>query len=109
MRYSPLLRANSFRTTFYMLNYKRAFLFLMLTMLAPTVMPLMAQDASKIDMWIAFTDNRLDWTKQKAAEFHTQFPNLPEINVVGYQDYETLFAATTSAGNQGSLPAIVHS
>jgi len=65
-----------------------------------------AQDPTEIKVWIAFTDSRLDWAKEKAAEFNEMFP---QYNVVieGYNNYEELFTATALAAEQDSLPAVV--
>ena len=90
-----------------MLKHKRLSLFVVLAMLVMAVVPAFAQDSGKVEMWIAFTDSRLDWAKQKAADFHAQFPDLPEIDVVGIPDYETLFTNAATAAEQNALPAIL--
>jgi sn-glycerol 3-phosphate transport system substrate-binding protein len=74
--------------------------------LALAAVPALAQDPTEIKMWVAFTDYRLDWAKQKAEVFNAAHP---EYNVVveGYNNYEELFAGTALAAEQGSLPAIV--
>ncbi|MBI5667295.1 MAG: extracellular solute-binding protein [Chloroflexi bacterium] len=77
---------------------------LLVTLLA--MVPALAQDATEVKMWIAFTDNRLDWAKQKAAIFNEKFPQY-NVVVEGYNNYEELFAATALAAEQNSLPAIV--
>lgn len=59
-----------------------------------------------IDVWIGFTDYRLDWMKERADEFaaeHSEF----EINVQGYDSYEALFQATSLAADKGDPPAVV--
>ena len=89
-----------------MLKHKRLSLFVVLAMLVMAVVPAFAQDSGKVEMWIAFTDSRLDWTKQKAADFHALFPDLPEIDVVGIPNYETLFTNAATAAEQNALPAI---
>jgi sn-glycerol 3-phosphate transport system substrate-binding protein len=69
--------------------------------------PTLAQDEPvQIPVWIAFTDGRLDWSREKAAIFNEQFPQY-EVVVEGYANYEELFTATTLAAEQGSLPAVV--
>lgn len=77
---------------------------LVVTLLA--IVPALAQDATEVKMWIAFTDYRLDWAKQKAETFNAQFPQY-NVVVEGYNNYEELFAATALAAEQNSLPAIV--
>lgn len=63
--------------------------------------------ATPIQMWIAFTDYRLDWAREKAAEFNQQYPEF-EVTVEGYPDYETLFDSALLASEQGNPPAIMH-
>jgi len=66
-----------------------------------------AQEKIKIDVWIAFSDYRLDWTQDVAAEFGELYPQF-EVNVTGGYSYETLFTQVAVAAEQGQLPAIVH-
>lgn len=80
---------------------------LMLASMVLSVMPAFAQDAPiDVRMWIAFTDRRLDWAREKAGEFNAAFPQYNVI-VEGYDNYEDLFAATALAAEQGNLPEIV--
>ncbi len=84
-------------------------LFLLVCLLAfvlVAVTPALAQDKIQIKMWIAFTDNRLDWTKDKAARFGELFPQY-EVIVEGYPNYEQLFSATALAAGNDALPSIV--
>jgi len=69
--------------------------------------PAFAQETTDIEMWIAFTDGRLDWAKERAVEFNELFP---EYNVVveGYGNYNDAFDATVLAAEQGNPPAITH-
>ena len=90
-----------------MLTHKRLLLFVLLAMLVMAVVPAFAQDSAKVEVWIAFTDARLDWTKAKAEEFHAQFPDLPVVDVVGKPNYETLFADAATAAEQNALPAVL--
>lgn len=69
-------------------------------------MPVLAQDPIEVKMWVAFTDYRLDWAKQKAEVFNAAHPEYM-VTVEGYNNYEELFAATALAAEQGSLPAVV--
>jgi sn-glycerol 3-phosphate transport system substrate-binding protein len=59
-----------------------------------------------VNVWIAFTDNRLDWTQEVAEEFNSQIDGY-RIVVQGYADYESLFDATLLAVDQGNPPAVV--
>jgi sn-glycerol 3-phosphate transport system substrate-binding protein len=70
------------------------------------LMPVMAQEKTDINVWIAFTDYRLDWANERAAEFNEMFP---QYNVVfqGYDNYEVIFSAANLAFEQGTQPAIV--
>lgn len=78
---------------------------LLLTLSA--VIPVMAQDeAIDIPVWIAFSDYRLDWTVERAAEFNEMFPQY-NVDIVGGYSYETVFAETQLAAEQGELPAVV--
>jgi sn-glycerol 3-phosphate transport system substrate-binding protein len=71
-----------------------------------TSIPALAQDATEVRVWIAFTDGRLDWARAVAAEFNTAHP---EYNVVvdGYANYEEILDATVLALDQGNPPAVV--
>lgn len=68
--------------------------------------PAMAQDKIQIPVWIAFTDYRLDWAREVAAEFNAAFPQY-EVTIEGYSNYEDIFAAASLAFEQGTQPAIV--
>ena len=78
---------------------------MLLTVLA-TVVPAMAQDVTEVEVWIAFTDNRLDWAKDRAAEFSAMHPEF-EIVVQEFTDYEPLLEAYTLAQEQGTQPAVI--
>lgn len=81
-----------------------AVMFVMAALLL-AVAPAFAQ-ATEIRTWIAFTDYRLDWTQQKAAQFNEQFPQY-NVVVEGYPNYEQIFQATALAAGNNSLPAVV--
>ncbi len=70
------------------------------------VVPAFAQEPAEVKVWIAFTDYRLDWAVEKAAEFNAQFPQY-NVVVEGYPNYEDLFSATALASEQGEIPAVV--
>lgn len=63
-------------------------------------------DVVDVNVWIAFTDNRLDWTQGVADEFNSQVDG-HRVVVQGYADYESLFDATLLAVDQGNPPAVV--
>ena len=65
-----------------------------------------AAEATEIQMWVAFTDYRLDWARDVATAFTEAHPEIA-IDVQGYDDYESLFQATQLAAEQGDAPAIV--
>lgn len=75
--------------------------------LALAVVPAFAQDTIEIRVWVAFTDYRLDWTQERAAEFNELYP---EYNVIveGYESYNQAFDATVLAAEQGNPPAVTH-
>ncbi len=82
-------------------------LLLVVALLLAGAFPLMAQAAPlDIRMWIAFTDARLDWAREKAAAFNELYPQYNVI-IEGYNNYEELFSATALAFEQGNPPAIV--
>lgn len=61
---------------------------------------------TEVDVWIGFTDYRLDWTQERADEFSAAHADY-QVNVQGYDSYEALFQATTLAAQQGDPPAVV--
>jgi sn-glycerol 3-phosphate transport system substrate-binding protein len=65
-----------------------------------------AQEPTQIDVWIAFSDYRLDWATAKAAEFNAMYPEYNVVITGGYS-YEDVFAQVSVAAEQGELPAIV--
>jgi sn-glycerol 3-phosphate transport system substrate-binding protein len=80
---------------------------LVLVVAMATLTPALAQ-SNRIDIpvWIAFQDYRLDWMNGVAASFNEQYSQYNVIVTGGYS-YETVFAQTAVAGEQGELPAIV--
>lgn len=85
---------------------RKSIFILLLAMVLMSMVPAFAQDAIEVKVWIAFTDYRLDWAKDKAAVFNAQFPQY-NVVVEGYDNYEVLFAATSTAFENNSQPAIV--
>jgi len=92
-----------------MLKRKRIVLGLLVFVLALVPLaPSLAQDTpAKVEVWVAFSDERLDWTKGVADEFNAQFPQY-QVEVIGGMSYEEMFAQVTVAGEQGKLPAVIH-
>jgi sn-glycerol 3-phosphate transport system substrate-binding protein len=83
-------------------------LFVLFVMLMATLPPVMAQDGpTEIRVWIGFTDYRLDWTRERAAEFNALYPEY-EVIIEGYESYNQAFDATVLAAEQGNPPAITH-
>ncbi len=86
---------------------RKIVLLVVLSALLLGIVPVFAQDAIEIPVWIAFTDeNRLGWAQDRAAEFNAMLPQY-NVTIQGYANYEELFAATALASEQNSLPAIV--
>jgi sn-glycerol 3-phosphate transport system substrate-binding protein len=79
---------------------------LVLALALTAIAPVFAQDKIDIPVWIAFTDARLDWAREVAAQFNEDFPQY-NVTIEGYADYESLFAAASLAFEQGTQPAIV--
>jgi sn-glycerol 3-phosphate transport system substrate-binding protein len=63
-------------------------------------------DVVEVPVWIAFTDDRLDWTRDVADAFNEQLDGY-QITVQGYDNYEALFDAALLAVDQGDPPAVV--
>lgn len=90
-----------------MLNRKRfAFIVSVFVLVTMLVAPVMAQESVDINVWIAFTDFRLDWAKERAAEFTEMFPQW-NIVIQEYTDYEPLLDAYTLAQEQGNPPQVI--
>lgn len=77
-----------------------------LVLLAVLAVSAAAQSATDIRVWIAFTDTRLDWARQVAADFNAMNPDYNVI-VDGYANYEEILDATVLALEQGNPPAVV--
>ncbi len=71
-----------------------------------TSLPALAQDVTEVRVWIAFTDGRLDWTREVAAAFNEAHPDY-NVVVDGYANYEEILDATVLALEQGNPPAVV--
>ena len=91
-----------------MLNRKSlVILSVLLVLIVTSLVPVFAQDEPiELVAYIAFTDHRLEWAKDRAAEFNEMHP---EYNVVvqEYSDYEPLLDAYTLGREQGNFPAVV--
>ena len=73
--------------------------------------PAAAQDCTAdnpcvLEALIGFTDHRLEWAKDRAAEFHEMFPQFV-IEVSEFSDYEPLLDSYILAQEQGNPPAIM--
>jgi len=88
-------------------NRKMLFGLLIVVFGLMSIVPTFAQEPTEIRVWVAFTDYRLDWTQERAAEFNELYP---EYNVIieGYESYNQAFDATVLAAEQGNPPAITH-
>ncbi len=85
---------------------KSMLLLLALAFSVIAVAPALAQNPIEVKVWIAFTDGRLDWAREKAAAFNQQFPQYNVI-IEGYDNYETLFASTALAFENNTQPSVV--
>jgi sn-glycerol 3-phosphate transport system substrate-binding protein len=65
-----------------------------------------AEGDIEVPIWIAFTDSRLDWARDVAADFNSQHDGVA-VTVQGYENYEALFDAALLAVDQGNPPAVV--
>ena len=65
-----------------------------------------AEGVTEVPVWIAFTDARLDWARDVAADFNAQVDGV-EVTIQGYENYEALFDAALLAVDQGNPPAVV--
>lgn len=65
-----------------------------------------ADGVTEVPIWIAFTDYRLDWARDRAAEFNDLVDGYA-VTIQGYDNYEALFDATQLAADQGNPPAVV--
>lgn len=79
---------------------------LVMTMAAPPSIT-KAQDPTEIEVWIAFSDYRLDWTKEVAEAFNAMFPQY-QVEIVGGMSYEEMFAQVSVAAEQDALPGVIH-
>jgi sn-glycerol 3-phosphate transport system substrate-binding protein len=86
---------------------KVLFVLLVAALVLPSSLALAQDEPIEIRMWIGFTDYRLDWTKERAAEFNELYPDY-EVIIEGYESYNQAFDATVLAAEQGNPPAITH-
>lgn len=86
---------------------KLVFLFLIVLMMVPAGITMGQDDPVEIRMWIGFSDYRLDWTKDRAAEFNALYPDY-DVVVQGFESYNIAFTETALAAEQGNPPAITH-
>jgi sn-glycerol 3-phosphate transport system substrate-binding protein len=75
--------------------------------LSAIALPAHAATPVTITVWIAFTNQRLDWLKARATDFNKQFPQY-NVTVEGYSSYEDILKAADLSFQQKSTPDIVH-
>lgn len=63
-------------------------------------------DSETLGVWIGFTDYRLDWLQERAAEFNENHDDYT-VEVRGFDDYEPLIQATQAAAEEGNPPSVV--
>lgn len=87
---------------------KRVILAIVLVVMLVVPAMMVAQDGpTEIRVWVAFSDYRLDWTKERAAEFNAAYPDY-NVVIEGYASYNAAFDATVLAAEQGNPPAVTH-
>lgn len=62
-------------------------------------------DVVEFEVWVAFTDHRLEWARQTVNAFMEEFPQY-SISIQEYSDYEPLLDAYTLAVENGNQPAV---
>ncbi len=73
-----------------------------------TTAPADGADPTTIEMWIAFNDDaRLNFTKDRAAEFNANHPDY-EVVVTPFDSYNTVFEQTALAIDDGNPPEVIH-
>lgn len=71
------------------------------------IVPAVAQEKIDIEVWIAFTDHRLDWAVDVANQFNELYPQY-NVTVQEYADYEPLLQDYTLARDQNSnIPEVI--
>lgn len=79
---------------------------LLIASLLLAVAPSFAQEKMDINVWIAFTDFRLDWAVDVANQFNEEYPQY-NVTITEYTDYEPLLDAYTLAQEQGNPPQAI--
>ena len=78
-----------------------------LTLLAPVQAQGCSADAPcELNALIGFTDHRLDWALERAAEFGEMFPQYV-VNIEPFSDYEPLLDSYILSQEQGNPPEIM--
>lgn len=87
---------------------RKSFIFaiLLISSLLLTFAPVTAQEPLEINVWIAFTDFRLDWIVDVANQFNEEYPQY-RVSISEYTDYEPLLDAYTLAQEQGNPPQAI--
>ncbi|MBZ0294331.1 MAG: extracellular solute-binding protein [Anaerolineae bacterium] len=89
-----------------MTRSKWTFAVVLIASLLLAALPGAAQDKTDIEVWIAFTDFRLDWAVDVANTFNEQYPQY-NVTIQEYTDYEPLLEAYTLAQEQGNPPDVI--
>ncbi len=88
-------------------NRKFVALFMVLVLAVLGAFPVLAQDEPiEIEVWIAFTDHRLQWAQDVAEQFNADNPQY-QVVIQEYSDYEPLIDAYTLAQEQGTAPEVI--
>ncbi len=89
------------------MNNRKLIALLLLVIAAFSVAPAFAQDEPiEIEVWIAFTDHRLEWAQSVADQFNEENPEYTVV-IQDYSDYEPLLDAYTLAQEQGTPPEVI--
>ena len=89
----------------------RKIIVVLVLLLAAALAPVQAQGCSadapcEINALIGFTDHRLDWALERAAEFSEMFPQYV-VNIEPFSDYEPLLDSYILSQEQGNPPEIM--
>jgi len=93
------------------LTLKKLLLIAIALLLFPISAPASAQSSCtadspcELEVWIVFTDHRLDWAKERANEFMELHPEYT-VTIVPQENYFTLLDAYALASDQGITPEI---
>ncbi len=66
-----------------------------------------AAEVIDIEFWVAFSDYRFEYSKEKAADFSAAHPEY-NVNVTSFASYNDAFDAAILAVDSGEPPALIH-